>query len=51
MWKKAEALDLYLKLDRRQEAEVGDQLRLCTASLVIYTRTALQTPKGKKSQN
>lgn len=50
MWKKAEALDLYLKLDRSR-AEVGDQLRLCTASLVIYTRTALQTPKGKKSQN
>jgi hypothetical protein len=50
MWKKAEALDLYLKLDRRR-AEGADQLPLRTASLVIYTRTALQTPKGKKSQN
>ena len=45
MWKKAEALDLYLKLDR---AEGADQLR--TASLVIHTHTALQTKRGRKAR-
>jgi len=41
---------LYLKLDRAEGAETSWLRKIRTASLVIYTHTALQTKGGRKAR-